>query len=74
MQMKVEEEHVPVLEVSKVREAMPNGQAILAYLIQTPPPRKRPERDIWRITLTATDPETGETGESLLFWENRRYR
>jgi hypothetical protein len=73
IQVRVGEEPVPALEVNKVREAGPNGQAIFAYLIQTRLPGKRPAHDIWRITLTAEDPETGEMGENLLFWEKPRY-
>ena len=73
IQVRIGEAPVPALEVNKVREAGPGGQAIFAYLIQTPLPEKRPAHDIWRITLTAKDPETGEMGENLLFWERPQY-
>lgn len=74
IQVRVGDERVSVLEVNKVREVWPNGQAIFAYLIQTPLPGRKPESNVWRITLTAKDPDTGEMGENLLFWERPCYR
>ncbi len=70
----IDGERVAVLEVNKVREAAPNVQSIFAYLIQTALPEKPPEADYWRITVTITDPVTGEMGEGLLFWEKPLYR
>jgi hypothetical protein len=43
------------------------------YLVQTSLALRQPGHDIWRITLTVKDPETGEMGENLLFWEQPRY-
>jgi hypothetical protein len=65
---------VAVLEVNKVLEAAPNDQSIFAYLIQIALPEKQPDTDYWRVSLTITDPATGEMGEGLLFWEKRLYR
>jgi len=57
-----------VLQISKVKEATGLSQTMVGYLIQTPLPEKRTDRDYVLINIALHDPSTGEKGEGCLFF------
>jgi hypothetical protein len=61
-----------VLQINKVREATGLTQYMFGYVIQTPLPEKRTDRDYALINIALHDPSTGEKGEGCLFfrWPN----
>jgi hypothetical protein len=59
---------VNVLELNKVREASGLHQSMFGYLIQVTLPEKKTQREYSVITITLTDPVTGEKGEGCLFF------
>lgn len=57
-----------VLQINKVREATGLAQFMFGYVIQTPLPEKRSDRDYALINIALRDPTTGERGEGCLFF------
>lgn len=67
IEVTIDGEAVAVLELNKVRESAGPGQAMFGYLIQVELPKKQAESDYSLITITLTDPKTGDKGEGSLF-------
>jgi len=63
----IDGQSVNVLELNKVREAAGPHQSMFGYVIQVTLPEKKPESEYSVITITLTDPATGEKGEGCLF-------
>jgi len=57
-----------VLQINKVREATGLAQYMFGYVIQTPLPEKRTDRDYALINVALHDSSTGERGEGCLFF------
>jgi len=68
----IDGEIVKVREVNKVREAAGPNQDLFGYIIQTDLPGKKTADEYSIITITLTDPETGEMGEGCLFFKHAR--
>jgi len=64
---------VRVLEINRVREAIGEDQSMHAYVIQTSLPKQQTDLDYSRINIVLRDKETGEKGESCLFWKEPSY-
>ena len=67
IEVAVDGQCVEILEVNQVREATGKTQYMVGYLIQVTLPEKKTEKKYSLITITLTDPETGEKGEGCLF-------
>ncbi|MGA2534181.1 MAG: carboxypeptidase regulatory-like domain-containing protein [Candidatus Aminicenantales bacterium] len=67
----IDGQNVNVLELNKVREASGLDQSMFGYLIQVTLPEKTTQRDYSVITITLTDPVTGEKGEGCLFFRRK---
>ena len=64
----IDGQNVNVLELNKVREASGLHQSMFGYFIQVSLPEKKTEKEYSVITITLTDPVTGEKGEGCLFF------
>jgi hypothetical protein len=58
---------VGILETNRVREAVGENQYMFGYLIQVKLPEKKSDKPYSVITITLTDPATGDKGEGCLF-------
>jgi hypothetical protein len=67
----IDGQNVNVLELNKVREAAGVHQYMFGYLIQVALPEKKTQREYSVITITLTDPVTGEKGEGCLFFHTQ---
>jgi len=56
-----------ILDLNRVREAAGENQRMFGYLIQVTLPEKKPDKPYSIITITITDPVTGDKGEGCLF-------
>jgi len=63
----IDGQRVEILEVNQVREATGKDQYMVGYLIQVTLPEKRADKEYSIITITVTDPSTGEKGEGCVF-------
>jgi hypothetical protein len=63
----IDEQRVNILEVNRVRESAGEKQHMFGYLIHVALPDKKPDKSYSVITITLTDPVTGDKGEGCLF-------
>jgi hypothetical protein len=63
----VDGQKVDILEVNRVREAAGPNQYMFGYLIQVTLPKKKADKPYSVITITLTDPVSGDKGEGCLF-------
>ncbi|MBN1224950.1 MAG: carboxypeptidase regulatory-like domain-containing protein [Candidatus Aminicenantes bacterium] len=67
IEVTIDNRHVQILEINRVREASGSNQYMFGYLIQVALPEKTEDDTYSVITITLSDPETGEKGEGCLF-------
>jgi hypothetical protein len=67
IKVSINDRSVAVLAVSRVREAAGPQQFMFGYLIQVALPEETSETEYSVITITLTDPATGDMGEGSLF-------
>jgi hypothetical protein len=71
IEVAIDGQPVEILEVNRVREASGRNQYMYGYLIQVALPGKKKDDAYSVITITLSDPETGEKGEGCLFFTAR---
>lgn len=73
VEIRINGEAVKILDVTKVKEFSSDGRAIYAYFVQPVLPDGWQTSEYLHILITLTDSETGEKGESSLYWEVPKY-
>ena len=63
----IDEQNVDILEINRVREAAGENQYMFGCLIQVKLPERKSDKPYSVITITLTDPSTGDKGEGCLF-------
>ena len=68
IELSIDGKPAKVLQINKVREATGLTQYMFGYVLQTPLPERRTDRDYALINIALHDPSTGERGEGCLFF------
>jgi hypothetical protein len=68
IELSIDGKPAKVLQINKVREATGLAQYMFGYILQTPLPERRSDRDYALINIALHDPSTGERGEGCLFF------
>ena len=66
-------EKAEILDLTRVMESTAPGKSIVGYFVQPALPQGWRLNDYLHILITITDSETGEKGESSLYWEVPKY-
>lgn len=67
IEVSIDSQPVPVVAVNKIEEAFGPEQVMFGYVIHVPLPDSEPDGDFRVVSVTITDPDTGEKGEGWLY-------
>jgi hypothetical protein len=67
IEVSIDEQRVKILQINRVREAAGENQHMFGYLVQVSLPEEESDKAYSVITITLTDPVTGDKGEGRLF-------